>query len=157
MGDSFSNRVGGPKSSILEMLDADSGKVVPLSEGIVSSTLLPRAGDPYVAHSRQSNGPETTLYCIDHEGYFQGFAWSTFERIRLVRPETPGGGPVLVLRFSGSEVSEVAIEGGNLDNLRVFLGQCRVTWIRELGGGRPIKPGPDEPIITRITIQPMPR
>lgn len=170
--DSFASRLGlgqKPKSSILQMLDADPevltrepASPVPASPaaslaGLGELTLLPQAGDPYVAHARQSVGSETTLFCIDRDGNFEGFAWNTYDRIRLVKPELPGGGPVLVVRFYGSEITEVSIEGRNLDALRVFLGQCRVMWIRELGEAKAFGLGASEAVITRLTIRPVNR
>ena len=158
--DNFSTRVR-PGSNILAMLDREvlvevpkpAEQATPGLDGFGELTLLPDVGDPYVAHARPGNGVEETLYCIDREGFFKGFAWSTFERIDLVRPEHPGGGPVLVLRFHGSEVSEVTIEGGNLKALRVFLGRRRLIWIRELGEEKAFTVGPNEAVITRITVQ----
>ena len=166
--DSYAGRVRPPhpsKSNILAMLDGDVlvevakpvEPATPSLDGFGELTLLPGAGDPYVAHARPGNGAEETLYCIDRDGYFEGFAWNTFERIRLVKPERPGGGPVLVLRFHGSEVSEVAIEGRNLDALRVFLGRRRLIWIRELGEGKAFGLGAGDAVITKLTIQPVER
>ena len=160
MDDSFSARFrSGQKSSLLDRLDADAGKGVPEpaagpeAAGFGDASPLPQAGDSYVAHSRPSNGAEATLFCIDRDGLFEGYAWHTYERISLKKPERPGGGPILVIRFHGSEIAEVVIEGQNLDALRVFLGQRRVTWIRELGEDKVFGLAANDAVITRLSIR----
>lgn len=113
---------------------------------------LPRPGDPYRANARNGNKPELTLHFVLKDFTYEGFSYADFERVRLVPGDNPGGGPVLIVRFSGSVVTDVRIEGRHLHSLYHRIGLHGVSWVWE-------HPGPSdfadeaEPIIRRITIQ----
>lgn len=112
---------------------------------------LPRPGDDYRVHSRHGNKPEMTLHIITKEFAYEGFSFADCERVRLVPGETPGGGPVLLLRFNGSVVTNVRIEGRHLHSLYHWIGLHLVSWIWEHPGTAEFA---DEsvPLIKRITI-----
>ena len=74
---------------------------------------LPLPQEAYKAHSRAANKPQPTLYFVTRGHAFEGFSYACLERIRLLPPKHPGGGLLLVLRFSGSVVTEVTVEGRN--------------------------------------------
>lgn len=116
--------------------------------------LLPQAGDPYKAHARPSNAAEATLHIMTRDAHFRGFAWHCFDSIDLRPAETPGGGPVLVLRFAGVIPTEIVLEGRNLSTLHAYLGQNRIAWVRELPPGRDFKED-GATVINRIAIRPV--
>lgn len=115
--------------------------------------LLPLPGDRYQAHSRPTTKPPMTLHCFKGT-LARGFAWHNFDSIDLEPSDTPGGAPVLVLRFAGREWMDVRIEGRNLGRLHAYLGQGRISWIRECPAGKETFLGTGEVVITRITLTP---
>lgn len=112
---------------------------------------LPRTGDAYKAHSRYTNKPELMLGLITHAMPLEVFAYSDLRRVRLLPPQTPGGGPVLWLKFVEVEIVEVWIEGRNLLTLIDFLQQHRVRWLRECPKGKEPR-DPEVTVITRIVL-----
>jgi len=62
---------------------------------------------------------------------YEGFAYADCERIRLVPGEKPGSGPVLIMRFNGSVVTEVLIEGRHLHSMYHGIGLHLVPWLWE--------------------------
>lgn len=117
---------------------------------------LPQPGRPYKMHARHGNKPEMTLHFVLKDFSYEGFSYADFERVRLVPGEKPGSGPVLIVRFHGSEIMDVLIEGRHLHSLYHWIGLHGVSWVWE-------HPGPAEfleesmPVITRITLQPVER
>ena len=95
---------------------------------------LPRPGDSYRVHSRHGNKPEMTLHFISKDFAYEGFSYGDFERVRLVPGDKPGSGPVLILRFNGSEITDVRIEGRHLHSLYHWTGLHQVSWIWEHPG-----------------------
>ena len=61
----------------------------------------------------------------------KGFSYADCERVRLVPAEKPGGGPVLIVRFSGSVITEAVIEGRHLHSLYHAIGLHQMPWIWE--------------------------
>ncbi len=92
---------------------------------------LPRPGEPYKVHARHSNKQEVTLHFVTKDFAYEGFAYADCERVRLVPADKPGGGPVLIVRFNGSEVTEVTIEGRHLHSLYHWIGLHLVPWVWE--------------------------
>src|SRR5487761_2116449 len=78
---------------------------------------LPRPGDDYRANARHGNKPEMTLHFVTRDFAYEGFSYADFERVRLVPGDKPGSGPVLILRFNGSEITDVMVEGRHLHSL----------------------------------------
>ena len=64
----------------------------------------------------------------------------------------PGGGLVLVLRFSGSAVTEVTVEGRNLHPLCNMIGRHVVTWVWEMPG-RADRHDEAATVVTKITVR----
>lgn len=115
---------------------------------------LPRAGNAYKAHARFSNKPELMLGLLQNALPLDAFAYGDLRRVRLLEPQTPGGGPVLWLRFVEAEITEVFMEGRNLLTLVEYIQMHRVRWLRECPRGKEPK-DPAAAVITRITVKPM--
>jgi hypothetical protein len=122
-------------------LDGASDKVDP----------LPRPGDAYKVAGWHGNKPDLTIHFVLKDYSYEGFSYADFERVRLVASKKAGSGPVLIVRFSGSVVTEVTIEGRHLHGLYHWIGLHRLPWVWE-------HPSPadftDEKaaVISRITI-----
>jgi hypothetical protein len=111
---------------------------------------LPQPGDPYKAHARPDNKPLLTLTFLCKDSAEEGFAYSDLRRIRLL-PGKPGGGPVLVLRFTEAAIVEVRIEGLRLDAMRGYIRYHRIAWVRELPPGKMIA-DKTAAVVTSISI-----
>ena len=92
---------------------------------------LPRPGDAYKASGRHGNKPEVTIHFVTKAYAYEGFSYGDCERVRLLPAETPGGGPVLIVRFSGSVITEAVIEGRHLHSLYHWIGLHRLPWVWE--------------------------
>ncbi len=113
---------------------------------------LPQSGDAYVAHSRPASRPLATIFFLPKGGLPDGFSYASFERVRMVEAEQPGASPALLVRFNGSVVYEVVIEGRNLLGLCNQLGRHVIHWVREHPTGR--DDGDDRAVfIRRIVIR----
>lgn len=161
MGDSMARSRPFSPSSIrasMEQGQAAGQAAKPEHDGqaVERSDPLPRPGEPYRMHARHGNKPEMTLHFVLKDFSYEGFSYADIERVRLVPGDKPGSGPVLIVRFSGSEVTEVRIEGRHLHSLYHWIGLHGVSWLWE-------HPGPadfmDEalPVIKKITFQPVER
>jgi hypothetical protein len=96
-----------------------------------NSDLLPRAGESYQAHALHGNKPEMMIHFVLRDFSYEGFSYADCERIRLVPGEKPGSGPVLIMRFNGSVVTEVLIEGRHLQTVYHLIGLHQVPWLWE--------------------------
>ena len=92
---------------------------------------LPRPGDAYRVAGRHGNKPALTIHFVLKDYSYEGFSYGDFERLRLLPAEKPGGGPVLIVRFNGSVVTEAVIEGRHLHSLYHSIGLHRLPWIWE--------------------------
>jgi hypothetical protein len=92
---------------------------------------LPRPGDAYKAAGRHGNKPDLTIHFVLKDYSYEGFSYADLERVRLVPSEKPGRGPVLVLRFNGSVITEVKIEGRHTHPLYHWIGLHRLPWVWE--------------------------
>jgi hypothetical protein len=92
---------------------------------------LPRPGDTYKVHGRRGNKPDLTIHFVTKDFSYEGFSYGDFERVRLVASEKPGSAPLLMVRFSGSVITEVTIEGRHLHSLYNWIGLHRVPWVWE--------------------------
>jgi hypothetical protein len=94
---------------------------------------LPQPGSPYnAAHSRAGNKPEITLHVMLKDGFYKGFAWNNFDSVDTAPGDTPGSGPVLIVRFAGLVPTELRISCGRLlGTLHAAIGRQRIAWIRE--------------------------
>jgi len=111
---------------------------------------LPQTGDAYEAHSRVAGRPLATVFFLSKSGLPDGFCYAGFERVRMIETDRAGAGPALLVRFNGSVVYEVLIEGRNLLTLCSQIGRQVIHWVREHPTGRD-DGGPV--FIRRITIR----
>lgn len=112
---------------------------------------LPRPAEPYRVHSRHSNKPEMTLHFVTKDFAYEGFSYADIERVRLVPGDKPGGGLVLVVRFNGSVITDIRMEGRHLQSLYHWIGLHGVAWVWE-HPGRSEFADDDMPVITRMTF-----
>jgi len=113
---------------------------------------LPLAGDDYQPHARLANAPIPTIFFLDKSQLPDGFPYACLERVRLVDSPQAAGSPILELRFHGSVVTEVRIEGRNLAALCDAVGRHLVHWVRQHPTGR--DGGGDRSVFIRqITIR----
>ena len=110
-----------PEAPVAEATSTDIGKPDP----------LPKPGDPYKVAGRQGNKPDLTIHFVLKDFSYEGFSYGDFERVRLLPAEKPGGGPVLIIRFHGSTITDAVIEGRHLRPLYHLLGQHRLPWLWE--------------------------
>lgn len=89
---------------------------------------LPRPERPYKAHARHGNKPELTLHLVTKDYGYEGFSYANLDRVRLVPGQRPGSSPVMILRFSDTEVT---IEGRHLHSLYNWIGLHLVPWVWE--------------------------
>ena len=92
---------------------------------------LPRPGDAYKVAGRHGNKPDVTIHFVTKEYAYEGFSYGDCERVRLLPAAKPGGGPTLIVRFSGSVVTEAVIEGRHLHSLYHWIGLHRLPWVWE--------------------------
>jgi hypothetical protein len=113
---------------------------------------LPQIGDLYKAFSRIEARPLATIFFLPKGGLPDGFSYASFERVRMIEGDQPGTSPALLVRFNGSVIYEVRIEGRNLLGLCNLIGRHVIHWVREHPTGR--HAGDDEAdFIRRITIR----
>jgi hypothetical protein len=130
----------------------------PGADGVVPDKVdpLPRPGDAYKVHGRHGNKPDLTIHFVTKDFAYKGFSYGNLEQVGLAPGEKPGASPVMILRFNGSVLMEVTIEGRHLHGLYNWIGLHRVPWVWE-------HPSPAEftdekaTLISRITIQPIER
>ena len=135
------------KFGILELLDraaggvAENARAAPVTPapakaepevgppGLDDHPPLPAAGDAYRAYSRLSSRPVPSLFFLPKTMLPSGFLYHGLERVWMEGGERPGAAPRLIARFSGSEVTEVVMEGRNLLPLCLGLGRMAVAWV----------------------------
>lgn len=138
-----------PEGEARPEANADAGESLVSPEELAP---LPQSGDAYVAHSRTANRPLATIFFLPKGGLPDGFSYASFERVRLVESERPGVGPALLVRFNGSVIYEVTIEGRNLLGLCNLIGRHLIHWVREHPTGS--EGGEDRSVfIRRIVIR----
>lgn len=113
-------------------------------------TPLPKPGDPYKAHARQSTRAVPTLFVVRADGSTRGFPYGDLYGPDLVPGDDAGKGPAIVMRFARFE--RVTLAGRNLDTIHAYLGHHRMPWVRELPKGR-TPAERDAPVITGVTIE----
>ena len=112
-------------------------------------TPLPKPGDPYKAHARQSTGAVPTLFVVRADGSVRGFPYSDLYGPDLVPEGDAGKGWAIVMRFARFE--QVTLSGRNLDKIHAYLGHHRMPWVRELPKGK-LPSDQDGPVITGVAI-----
>ena len=113
---------------------------------------LPTPGSPYEeAYSRLANRPLTTLFFLAEGQLPDGFSYANLERVWMVEPEKAGGSPDLLLRYSGSVVTIVRIEGRSLLALCDLIGRHLIHWVRQHPGGK-VMVADGAAFIRRITV-----
>jgi hypothetical protein len=113
---------------------------------------IPQPGDSYVAHARPANKPLPMFHFLLKDGGCEGFSYFHLSRLRMIVPDSPGASPMLLVRVIDGGVFEVEIEGRNLTRIYEYLGQHRLSWVRELDTSQDVE---DEgaTVVTRITIR----
>jgi hypothetical protein len=143
------------RSQVQNVVDSvpkqETAASVPEAAPSDKSDPLPRPGDAYRVAGRHGNKPDLTIHFVTKDYSYEGFSYGDLERVRLVPGNKPGSGPVLILRFSGSVVTEVTLEGRHLHPLYHWIGLHRLPWVWE-------HPSPadftdkDAAIISRTTL-----
>jgi hypothetical protein len=147
-----------PRSTLLEdMARATTARSPETSpddgdDGPERSDPLPRPGDPYRAHARRAAKPQMMLFFVQKDYLPNGYSYANLERVRLEASEKSGTGPVLVVRFFGSVVTEAVIEGWHLNSLCNAIGMHLMPWIWEHPSPRGFA-GDQETIIRSITFR----
>jgi hypothetical protein len=116
---------------------------------------LPKPGDPYRANARFLNRlqtPQPFLKIVMANGDIEGFSYGDLRRVRLVKGEKPGDGPVLILRFVEAVVTEVQMEGRNLDDIHYYISQHTMPWIWERPKGFHTDDDDATTVIVSITL-----
>jgi hypothetical protein len=99
---------------------------------------LPRPGDAYRAQARflnQLSSDPRLIHFVDKDCWSVGFAYSDLRRVEWRKPVVEGGGPVLVLRFMESVITDVAVEGRNLEEIHHWVSEGRMPWLWEQPAG----------------------
>jgi hypothetical protein len=113
--------------------------------------MYPRPGDAYHAHARPSNKPESMVcFLMRSSPAFMVFSYANLDTIMPVI-DGPGGVPTVVIRFTGTVVRDVRLEGRNLMPVVAYLQQHRVHWVRELPTEQDFHDR-KAPAVTRITV-----
>lgn len=151
-----------PKSSLLDAIGRTSRPepARPPEAGTATEPLLPpeelvalpKSSDAYEPHSRPASRPLATIFFLGSSGLPDGFSYAGFERVRMVEQDKAGGSPALLMRFNGSVIYEVLIEGRNLRLLCDLIGRQVIHWVREHPNGR--DEGGDKAVfVRRIAIR----
>jgi hypothetical protein len=93
---------------------------------------LPSPGDAYRACAAYLNrlaAGERLIHFVDKDCFSVGFCYSDLRRIRWAKGDKPGGGPVLWLRFIDAVITDVGINGRNLDDIRYYIGEGTMPWV----------------------------
>jgi hypothetical protein len=109
--------------------------------------------EPYRAHASFLNRLKTqerTFYCVFRDCTYRGFAYAHYDGIRLEKSARPGGGLDIVVRFHGSEIEDIRLEGGPLRFVADCIGLGIMPWVWELPDGQ--TPAEGATVITRITV-----
>jgi len=118
---------------------------------------LPKPGDTYRAHARFLNrlsSDQKLIHFVDKDCWCEGYAYSDLRRVRWVKGDNPAGGPVLELRFVEAEITEVRVEGRNLEDIHYWISEGTMPWVWEQPPG--FKSRDDNAVvITRITFHPV--
>jgi hypothetical protein len=115
---------------------------------------LPGPGDAYKAYARASNRPLATLMLLLANASTRGFSYGNLDTIDLLPSSDPGQGPVIAMRFTSRDTTDILLSGRSLDALYVALGDHRVAWVRERSPSRDFIPA-GETVVTGITINKM--
>jgi hypothetical protein len=116
---------------------ASKAATVPATETVANGPVslterpdpLPRPGDPYRSHGRKNNRPESTLTFVTKDCSYEGFPYANLDRVRLIAGEKPGSGLVLLVRFAGSVVTDVRLEGRNLHPVYNLIQDNVLPWV----------------------------
>jgi hypothetical protein len=149
-------RVEPAKPSVIALVEPKGGQAELAREAEEDNPVridpLPRPGDDYKAHARPSTRDQPTLFFIPRGFLPDGFSYADFERVRMEPASKVGGGPVLVVRFNGSVVTDVRIEGRHLHSLCHLIGLRLMQWVWELPAGADFKDDMAT-VITSITYR----
>lgn len=123
---------------------------------------FPQAGDPYEPHSafssrlknrnRRSVGPRM-LHFLDEQCWSIGFSYGDLRQMSWKPGDKPGDGPQLVLRFIESKITDVVIQGRNLEEMRHGISEGHILWVRTLPASGIQVLADGDPVITAIVFR----
>jgi hypothetical protein len=113
---------------------------------------LPTAESTYKAAGRNMARPLETIFFVPKGWLPRGFAYANLEEVYLRESDDPGQGPLLVVRFAGSRVTEVVMSGRLVKQLLDGLGRRVCPWLWELPRDKDFK-SEDAPCITGMKFE----
>jgi hypothetical protein len=116
---------------------------------------LPKPGDDYRAHARFLNRlaeEQRFIYFVTSDFVCEGFAYSDLRRVRWLPPADDGGSPVIELRFVEAAITDVQIEGRNMDDILYWIGEGVMPWLWAEPDGFKAK-NDGLPVITRFNVK----
>lgn len=141
-----------PISGLQSLLNRPSAPS-PLPEEAEAPEALPRPEEGYQAHGRIANRPLTSFLCLMRDASVLAFQYSHLDS-RACLQRGGGGAQIIMMRFAGSEVTELRLEGRNLGDLFHYLMQHRMPWACELPAERDYTEE-GETVIHRIDVRPV--
>ena len=63
------------------------------------------------------------IHFVDKDCWCEGFAYSDLRRVRWALPVGEGSGPALELRFVEAVITDVRIEGRNLEDIHYWISE----------------------------------
>ena len=135
-----------------EILKQGPNGAVPKPEAAPESddSELPALNAPYQAHARASAKPVYTLHCLLGAEGCRSFGYVQLDSNSIFRAEKEG--QIIVLRFVGSKIWEITINGLNLWKLYDGIHRHVIPWVRKSDRG--FAAGADgEAIISGIQIK----
>lgn len=116
---------------------------------------LPKPGDPYRACARflnRLNTEQRLIHFVDKDCWAEAFAYSNLRRVRWVQGDDPADGPVLVLRFIETAITDVYVEGRNVEDIHHWISESVMPWIWEQPKGFKTR-NDSAVVVTRITFR----
>jgi hypothetical protein len=99
----------------------------------------PKLGDAYRANAKFLNRLEerqVMIHFVAADCLPRGFSYTYLERIWFEPSGQPSGGLDLVVRFGGTEATDVRIRGWNLDAIYDYISRHTMPWVWERPHGR---------------------
>ena len=116
---------------------------------------LPESGGQYQACARAANKELTAVHFLLKDRSIRTNQYCHLDSdARYLPMDETGRGSSITLRFTGTIVTDVKIEGRNLRLLYDHLTQHRMPWLSELPDNRDFEPETD-PVINRILFIPV--
>ena len=117
-----------------------------------SSSRESSPGEKYQAFWPPSDVPLPMITFVLQDGSRESFCYVDLSRVRFLNPEQPGQGPVLVLRFLGTEIIDVTVKGRGLQRMYDPVVEHRIAMM-SVFNGRFDTLGDGVTVINSITLQ----